>query len=736
MNFRLFISCLMFALPAQAELSALWGERGERWTPQSRLPDFSQAGYRRGRTPPTVPVSVNVRSYGAIGDGVHDDSNAFLRAIDAASAGAVFIPAGRYRITRQLMIRKSGVVIRGAGRDVTTLYFPNSLTQMVGPGEDHAPIDSWSWSGGVIGFRGDNTRGIVSEVIGYSRRGDRTLTLASTSNVEVGQRVRLVLFNTDGSLGRHMHADQANAGSTLAGDKLVDFSATVTAITGRVVTLDRPLRTDVRAHWNPALLYERPTVEEVGIEDLTIEFPPLRYTEHHEEPGYNGIDFQGVLNGWARRVHMRNADSGVFLRQLTKFVTIDDVRLSAVSSRLHEGIGGHHGLLAGDLAQDNLFIHFAIELPFWHDSSVTTMAAGNVFMSGRAYDMSFDHHRQAPFENLYTDINAGAGTRMWLSGGDTFAGPHTGARTTFWNVRATREQSLPRWALQSTFVGLPMQGLEQPDRSGNWVETMSALTPSNLYWAQRSVGQAPPPPTPVPPAPEPPAPQPPNPKPPKPEPPRPTPRENAAPKVDAGPDLTVRRGTPIRLDGNATDDGLPRDPGRLRYSWWKISGPGDVEFEDFGDPQTEATFSRSGTYVLRFNASDGESRVFDTKVITVRRRAQVASSLSALAPVGAEDEPEVAFWVPAGAAPLISPNPWRSDAHEGRDLRFSNLDPGDEVKVFTLAGQLVHQAKSTGASHDWNLKTRGGDSAASGLYLYLIKTTGGDVFRGKLALIR
>jgi hypothetical protein len=45
--------------------------------------------------------------------------------------GALFIPAGVYRITKTLDIRK-GIVFRGAGKALTTLYFPFSLTQVYG----------------------------------------------------------------------------------------------------------------------------------------------------------------------------------------------------------------------------------------------------------------------------------------------------------------------------------------------------------------------------------------------------------------------------------------------------------------------------------------------------------------------------------------------------------------------------------------------------------------------------
>ena len=81
---------------AGAESSVLWGERGERWSPGGRLPDFSYAGYHRGEQPiPDVPPAANVRDFGAVGDGVADDTSAIQNAINQTARGAVFVPAGR-----------------------------------------------------------------------------------------------------------------------------------------------------------------------------------------------------------------------------------------------------------------------------------------------------------------------------------------------------------------------------------------------------------------------------------------------------------------------------------------------------------------------------------------------------------------------------------------------------------------------------------------------------------------
>lgn len=52
-------------------------------------------------------------------------------AVVQVKSGAVFLPAGTYKLTRRLDIRKA-LLLRGEGRDLTTLYFPQSLTDVYG----------------------------------------------------------------------------------------------------------------------------------------------------------------------------------------------------------------------------------------------------------------------------------------------------------------------------------------------------------------------------------------------------------------------------------------------------------------------------------------------------------------------------------------------------------------------------------------------------------------------------
>jgi len=77
---------------------------------------------------------------------------------------------------------------------------------------------------------------------------------------------------------------------------------------------------------------------------------------------------------------------------------------------------------------------------------------------------------------------------------------------------------------------------------------------------------------------------------------------NRAPIVDAGSDL-LTNSLHAPLTGTVTDDGLPEGV-TVSAFWNKVSGPGDVTFDNASDLRTTASFSQPGIYVLRLSASD------------------------------------------------------------------------------------------------------------------------------------
>jgi hypothetical protein len=137
---------------------------------------FTQAG--TGATARTVDSKlkdvVSVKDFGAVGNGVADDTAAIQAAIDAAEAayrGVVFFPRGFYKITASLKL-PSFVTLRGESQEdcwITNQYAPLNLPHVVNkdPGSlIFAGIENLSFLFGQYGVKID----VTSEVAGLKFR--------------------------------------------------------------------------------------------------------------------------------------------------------------------------------------------------------------------------------------------------------------------------------------------------------------------------------------------------------------------------------------------------------------------------------------------------------------------------------------------------------------------------------------------------------------------------------------
>lgn len=93
--------------------------------------------------------------------------------------------------------------------------------------------------------------------------------------------------------------------------------------------------------------------------------------------------------------------------------------------------------------------------------------------------------------------------------------------------------------------------------------------------------------------------------------------ENTAPTTDAGADQNVEISAANRLEGTATDDGYVN--ATLGYTWEVVSAPTDAEAV-IATPNkkiSDVTFSKTGEYVFKLTADDGQYQTSDTVTITV-----------------------------------------------------------------------------------------------------------------------
>jgi hypothetical protein len=428
--------------------SKLYGRNGELWKADGRITEAGWAGYHTGLDPlPTVDGPVKrVTDFGAKPDDDGDDTEAFRAALAGTPSGVLLIPAGRYVLTKQLILKdRSNLVLRGEGIDKSVLYFPKPLSEVGETGQD------WSFNGGFIHVQGTDAGPLLGMVTANADRGAYELQVSATAGITAGSWVRVVQTDAAGSLLRTFYGGMYPGNVSEDGNtEVFHFYSVVKAVSASSITLERPLPVAVDTRWKPQVLAVMPTAREVGVEGLTLEMAAVRYPGHFMERGYNGIYYTGAHDSWIRDVRLVNAELGISVYH-SFFCTVSGAILDGT---VDEPQVGHHGLNSAR-GSDNFFTLFDVRRKYVHDLTVDGYAIATVWSKGKGLDMNMDHHGRAPTGTLWTDLDLGKGTRAFDNGGAGNRLPPTGAYTTVWNVHASGAIEFPpsSYGPLMTFVG-------------------------------------------------------------------------------------------------------------------------------------------------------------------------------------------------------------------------------------------------------------------------------------------
>jgi hypothetical protein len=445
----ILLTLTLFAGAADAQTSArqLLTDFLRNPATHPNVPDVSYAGYRQGEKP--LPqggrVVANVREQGAKGDGKTDDTAAFAKAIDtahAAGGGVIRIPAGNYLLSDVIRLKHDNIILRGDKATTTTLTFSKSLTDALG--ERRAGGSSeWSWSGGMIWVgpadTWDEAGKLARDFEEYKRAGEsiaKVTDLAPISTTQVvvdeassikpGDTLTMIWTDpTDNSFVQHVAGHESMKSADFGGLSMADWFwvVEIDAVDGNKLTLAQPLRVDARPEWNVRFTRTGPMVREVGIEELTLKFPPHKVARHLQDVGFNGPYFNRAIHCWAKNIVVENYDIGVGL-SAAKNVT--------VSGLLLRGQASHHGTANRNFTHDCLIESFRIDNQPFHGINTEGMSSGNVWRDGEMKFGTFDSHRGMSFDSVRTNIRLSASGRP---GGGNNAGPFLGKRIVHWNIK-------------------------------------------------------------------------------------------------------------------------------------------------------------------------------------------------------------------------------------------------------------------------------------------------------------
>lgn len=430
------------------------------------LPDFSYAGYRYSEVAPAEwydhgYTTYNVVDYGAVPDDGKSDREAFLAAIDAAlghvghkidgngwivfnhkekADAVIYFPKGEYilhtsaddenGVSRSIQIRSGNLIIRGAGREKTTLV-------MQDPALPKNPSLLYS-SPDMIQIKHNSSHSSFPEKITVTNdafKGDDELVVNDAAQLVSGQWVCLYINSRNSDfLAEQMHPYEADPSWKIAteGVQVIDYHR-IKEIQGNKVTFHEPLMTDVKAayEWE---IRSFPHYENVGVEDLTFRGNAKSDFIHHgsweDDGAYKPFSLQRVTDSWIRRVGFESVSEACSI--------INSANVSAYDIVM-KGNGGHSAVRSQ--ASTRVLIAATSDMTSegkgnFHGVGVSKQSMGTVLWNNRWGDKScFESHATQPRATLI-DCCSGGWHRMH-AGGERSEAPHHLADLVIWNFKAT-----------------------------------------------------------------------------------------------------------------------------------------------------------------------------------------------------------------------------------------------------------------------------------------------------------
>lgn len=530
------------------------------------LLDFSYAGYKHGETaPPDVMVYeaadgtcttnlagytvYNIKDYQTDG---RTDREAFMAAVEAA-AGAfaltndksayrtdrpknngvnaiIYFPPGRYVLhteadnendgsgsspSKIIRIRGSNIIMKGAGRDQTTII-------MEAPNLPKDPEIKYS-SPTMLEFKHDSAPTRLTDVIADAPQGSFEVQVASASDISEGDWVCLWLENNDNALIAQElapHTVQSYMTDILNnGVQVIEYHQ-VKSVSGNTLTFHEPLMKTVEAKWQWEIR-TYPHYENIGIEDITFEGNAKESFVHHagweDDGAYKPVDMIRLVNSWIRRVRFTSVSEACSIVSCANVSAYD---IEFTGNRGHAAVRSQASSRVFIGATTDRTSGYAMDTPGhdvtgqyldnagqYHAVGVSKQSIGAVLWRNIWGDDScFEAHATQPRATLI-DCCTGS-MRRWRQGGDDAQMPNHMSDLIIWNfyntTGFTELQKFIWWDTNSSwwkilppvivgFHGTPVTFDESPGQIKYIESNGTAVTPESLYEAQlrRRLGYVP-----------------------------------------------------------------------------------------------------------------------------------------------------------------------------------------------------------------------------------------------------
>lgn len=291
-----------------------------------------------------ICADVTQQPYGARGDGVADDAPAIQAALNACPENqVVFLPAGTYRLGAGLLMRRNGLVLRGAGADKTTLRM-EANNNLIGVYPDR--FDAIGWLGGYD-------------------KGATAISLERTDLLTVGQELLLDQLDDPAWVRTNAQTPPSctrNGSLPFGGNARNALQIVrITAIEGNTVRIEPALHHSHGAQWAPqAFAWSsasyKGNLQALGVENLKV-----------VGGGASGylLDFWFCSFCWVRNVEVENpGPAAVTFRYAFQGEVRDSYFHDSRAPLVGERYGVRLETSSGMLVENNVFLRMVSPVAF------------------------------------------------------------------------------------------------------------------------------------------------------------------------------------------------------------------------------------------------------------------------------------------------------------------------------------------------------------------------------------
>jgi len=451
-----------------------------RYTPDSlgnRIPDFSYAGYMAGeKSIPLVETKVVVPLTDGDATSIIQsalDYAATLKADENGFRAAVLLQPGIYKVSGSLLIRNSGIVLRGSGTD-------EKGTQIIATGKDRRTL---------IRVLGKNDKQFIDTIPVkdlYTPVNSLTLNLSDNHKLKTGDKIFIHRPATKEWIDKLETAHFGGGITALGwkpGEQDIYWDRTVISVNGNTITIDAPLTTALDARYGNGYIIPytwEGRISNIGIENLTCISEYDKNNPKDEAHAWMAVTLENTSDTWVRNMIFKHfAGSAVMVLETAKRITVENCKsLQPVSEiggqrrytfftmgqqclfqRLYAEQGYHDFAVGFCAPGPNAFVQCHSELPYSFSGAIDSWASGVLFdiinIDGNA--LSYKNRMQE---------GQGAG---WCA-----------ANSVFWQCSASLMECFAPPTAQNWAFG----SWSEFSGNGYWNESNNHIQPRSLYYQQ------------------------------------------------------------------------------------------------------------------------------------------------------------------------------------------------------------------------------------------------------------